>query len=670
MNGRAHWLAAGWALGVSGAVGVRVWNALAGPLMWGYDAWGHVAYVLFLDLYRGVPWADQGWSYFHPPLHYALGWLLAQAGNGEVLMRGLALLSSAASLGTAALAAMLVRRLFADRPGLALLAFVSVALLPVHLFVSSMPGNELTLAFLTSAALLSFIANEGRDPPRITGDAITGALVGLALLTKFSGLLPLIAFVASLLLRTATTPANARSWRRTLLRAGVLCGTAVALASPYYARNIAEFGTPFQLSRDYPLVAAVERAQPPGVRRLSDYVRLSRKMFEDPDPRARHLLHSVWGSVYVNVWADVTRETDVAPTPASKRELSRASTRMAILGLAPTLLAIAGAGLLARDVLRGRRRAAGIPLLSLAAVVLGAFALFAWRVPQWSALKAAYLLALSLPYAAFLTRSVEALARRAAGWPPTAPTAAVGAAPVAPRVPRAERQVLPARADAPATGAVHFYFGEYDASRRIYTRLIEGSGLPLPWLENLAAVEVASGRPERARTLYTHAAALAQRAGLPDPHRAGRRAVAAALAGDLDAALDLLDAGLKEAPVAQLLANRGAVYAARNDSARAERDLADALAREPALGPAWWNLVVLRTRTGQHALARDAAHLGAIETCRTPRHYPYGLGTGEILEWGVGRRWLLVLGENGLEAALPAFHRGICRALRRDAENA
>ena len=80
---------------------MRLWNALAGPRMWGYDAWGHVAYVLYLDLYRAVPWADQGWSYFHPPLHYLIGWALAQAGSGELLMRGLALWGSLASLLTA-----------------------------------------------------------------------------------------------------------------------------------------------------------------------------------------------------------------------------------------------------------------------------------------------------------------------------------------------------------------------------------------------------------------------------------------------------------------------------------------------------------------------------------------------------------------------------------------
>ena len=39
--------------------GVRVWNALDASLMRGWDDFGHVGYVVFLDLYHAVPWADQ-----------------------------------------------------------------------------------------------------------------------------------------------------------------------------------------------------------------------------------------------------------------------------------------------------------------------------------------------------------------------------------------------------------------------------------------------------------------------------------------------------------------------------------------------------------------------------------------------------------------------------------
>src|SRR5262245_39745481 len=188
MAQRAAWLAA-WGAAVGLAAGVRLWDALTGPLMWGYDAWGHVAYALFLDLYRAVPWADQGWSYFHPPLHYAIGWALAQGGSGELLVRGLAVAGSLASLGTAALAAWLVRVMAPERPALALVGFGAVAFLPVHYFLSPMPGNELSETFLSAASLAALVANERRERPTVAGAALVGALGGLALLTKFSGLL-------------------------------------------------------------------------------------------------------------------------------------------------------------------------------------------------------------------------------------------------------------------------------------------------------------------------------------------------------------------------------------------------------------------------------------------------------------------------------------------------
>src|SRR5262249_23371671 len=158
------------------AAGVRLWNALAGPRMWGFDAWGHVAYAIFLDLYRAVPWADQGWSYFHPPLHYLAGCALAQAGSGDVLMRGLSLLGSAAGLGTAALAPVLVRVAAPERPALALVGFCAVAFLPVHFFMSPMPGNELSEALLASASLALLVANERRPRPSPLGAAAVGAL--------------------------------------------------------------------------------------------------------------------------------------------------------------------------------------------------------------------------------------------------------------------------------------------------------------------------------------------------------------------------------------------------------------------------------------------------------------------------------------------------------------
>jgi hypothetical protein len=64
---------------------------------------------------------------------------------------------------------------------------------------------------------------------------------------------------------------------------------------------------------------------------------------------------------------------------------------------------------------------------------------------------------------------------------------------------------------------VRFYFGEYEAARRVYQRLIAGAGYPVPWLDNLAAVELAEGHPDRARLLYARALMLEHARGRPDP---------------------------------------------------------------------------------------------------------------------------------------------------------
>ena len=61
------------------------------------------------------------------------------------------------------------------------------------------------------------------------------------------------------------------------------------------------------------------------------------------------------------------------------------------------------------------------------------------------------------------------------------------------------------------------------------------------------------------------------------------------------------------------------------------------------------------------ARARERA---AREACQPPRGYPYGVGTGEILEWGVGRRPLLLIEDGKLRAARPSYYRDACRILR------
>ncbi len=663
---RAVWGFA-WSAVLAVAVGVRLWNALAGPMLWGYDAWGHVAYALFLELYRALPWADQGWSYFHPPLHYALGFLLAQFSDAVWLARGLALWGSAASLGIAAIAAQLARRAFPARRELALVAFATAALLPVQLYVSPMPGNKLSETLLSTAAVGLFVAGERRPRATLGRDLAVGALLGLALLAAASGLLALLAILASLPLlhrRERASPQACRAWQRALRIAAV----ALALASPYYGRNWLEFGVPFRKSSDVSEVRAAESRQGPGERPISDLWRLSPRLFAQPDPLAPALLHSIPGTLYAGWWSDLYRESLIDEPVRREQELAW-RRRLLAAALLPTALAAQGAALWLRDLWRGRRRATGVPVALLFAANLVAYALHAYWLPRWTALKAIYFLGATLPFAL-------CSARGALAWlgPRPAAPARAGAVALALAVPgllaalaTSEGTVLAWRGDSPALAATQYYFEDWDAAGAYYGRLAEQAPMPLPWLENLAAVELARGRPERARVLSLRAAALAG-AAAADPLRAGRVAVAAALSGRVEEAAEWLERGLALAQLPELLANRGALRAVQGRRAEALRDFDAALALEPELCVAWSNRADLLAAgraapgPGPARLAPDALRAArlAVQRCRCepPRRYPHGLGSGEILEWGVGRRPLLRLSGSGLAlAARDSFRR-------------
>jgi tetratricopeptide (TPR) repeat protein len=383
-------------------------------------------------------------------------------------------------------------------------------------------------------------------------------------------------------------------------------------------------------------------------------------MFRDPNPLAPHLLNSIWSTAYLNVWADIYRESDVERALLSERTTPALATWLPLLGLLPTVLAGLGALLALRDVRRGRRRAVYIPMLLLASATVASFVLFTWQVPIWSAVKASYLLGLSLPYGVFLARAVESLTRRGPGWWRPLPATAVALVAVVAGATGLVGVVQPRRADAPATGAVRFHFGEYADASRIYGRLIAGARYKASWFENLAAVKLLAGQTDRARSLY----ARALETGLPDPYRRGRHAVAIALDGDLATGLLEFDAALASNRLPELLANRGAVRAQLGDLPGAELDLRAALAISTEIVPGWRNLARVLAAGGRYDEARDIWERAAQAACSGPRGYPYGIGTGEVLEWGIGRRWLLLWSDDGLQPAEQSFYREMCGSLR------
>ena len=636
-----------WTASASLAVALRVWNATKGPLFYGYDAWGHISYVFFLDMYRSLPWADQGWSYFHPPLHYLVGWLFMQLGDPDALVVALSLFGGAMSLGVAALAAAVVHRRYAGSTGYALLAFTAVAFLPVHVYTSPMPGNEMTAAFLAAAAFAAHLRNEHRDTPTLRGDVLTGVLCGLAMLSKFTDLIPVLAIGALTLVRWLRA-GPARPGVPVLARRALAVGVPLLLvAGPWYARNVTAFGTPFVTSAEVPDVHRIQAAQPPGERQWGDYFRVPLALLDESEPSSAHMLRAVWPTVYTNAWMDTFRESqlpfprDLFPHPF----IHQLTLVFATLGLVPTGVALFGAVLAAAGAWRDPRSTVDLGMWILAAGTLSAFVLFSIQIPTWAALKASYLFNLSLPFAWFLARGTEALWRRdswlggfVALWMALV-ALAVAYTFAAGKPPGLMRRDF----DSMQMHSVRAHFGDYESTRQIFRADAPKRG----YVEARAAAELLDGRPALARRFYERAGQMP----VEDPHQRpwwlNRLAVANLLAGNPEGALLHLREAVNSAvePLPELLVNRAVLHAREGRLDDAEADLRDALRLAPALPPAWANLAAVLDRREAGAEAAEARSRFAETAAMPPRGFPYGVGNGFLYHSGAGQRFMLLLGD-------------------------
>jgi len=399
---RRYWAAVGVVLAAEGAL--LVWNAWHYDWLRGYDAYANDQYASTVADEHRLPSAGDSGVWHTPPLWFALAGVLRRAaidhGWGPPQRPG-QLVAAAAGLAVCLLVFLLARALWPERRMLHLLALVFAAASPALVRASAMYHPE-TLAVALAAGGVLVAVHALRTRWTLWSSLGAGVLLGLAGLTR-AWALPVLAAVA---LGACLDASNRRRW----VPVAVLVGTSLILLGPWLVNEQRAHGSALAFNRPAPSGSILTR------RPASFYLgpRALRALEHPVTPLFRNELVP---HLYADWWGDWALTWDSPPPPAPGQLLPSSvvseRARQAVLGLVPSVLALAG--IVALALLAVARRSAATGLLPLTALAVGAaYILFAVLYPSndGDTIKGTYLL-MALPAASVgLAFVVDALRPR------------------------------------------------------------------------------------------------------------------------------------------------------------------------------------------------------------------------------------------------------------------
>jgi hypothetical protein len=387
---------------------LALWNAASYPWGAGYDAASHKEYADFLIDHLRLPVRNETPEYYSPPLYYGLAgavtWIGRQAGLSDPHKLG-QLLNVPAVVGAALLVAALARLLWPERRWLAPGAAAYVVLSPVLARTAAMFHPEPTDLFFS--ALCAYLAARMLVRRRYgTAAALgLGVALGAAQMVRQFELYTLavvgLAWVAALWRRAED--------RRALLRSGLVALAACAVvAGPWYGYRAANYGNAL-FDRPHERKPLLER------RPARFYVGAGLPQLFTA-PYRPHFKNLAWPETYADVWGDWygvfnwSYEREAKPPPAHDDWLVAQNA----IGIAPTLVAIAGWLVLLAQALRRGSPALLVPaLMPLAALAGYFFFAIAYPTPDGDVLKPTFMLSALWAWGLCFAWAASHLARRA-----------------------------------------------------------------------------------------------------------------------------------------------------------------------------------------------------------------------------------------------------------------
>jgi 4-amino-4-deoxy-L-arabinose transferase-like glycosyltransferase len=209
----------------------------------GFDATGHIEYIVYILNTYSLPKPNQGWVTYHPPFFYILSALLYKLMSlirlemlAKYSLKLIPFLSSAGQIWLAYLASKII---FPTNSTRQMLSIISAAIIPMNIYMAHYISNEPLMAFLIG---LSFIISITVLQQRATiGKYILlGIIAGLALLTKISAL-PFIMVIAFTLIY-ALISERQYTPKKIMVLFGSFCIMILLISSWFYIRNKLLFG--------------------------------------------------------------------------------------------------------------------------------------------------------------------------------------------------------------------------------------------------------------------------------------------------------------------------------------------------------------------------------------------------------------------------------------------
>jgi 4-amino-4-deoxy-L-arabinose transferase-like glycosyltransferase len=383
------------------------------PRPFGYVYDFYPTAVVYVYDHHALPPPDACWICAHPPLLWILGapfyaagmWL--SGGSRAVAERALCLLPLLCDLVIIVSCYQLLR--LYRRRGLALWVGMALcALLPCLAISAAAPESDVLLTALMTAGLVYVVREHLAERPQLRYALTIGVLSGLALLTKYSGVLLLVG---------AVIVYAASAWRTRSLawikHAALSVCTAAVLCGAQYGYN---WWTQHQLlvangsaADGFAVFDLTERSKNLshydfGLPRLREAVALFDTHLHgtlDQQP----VYTNVWTSLHALAWTDMSifsvnsRHGDPSLPYPDKQMPRTLIAWLLTLGMLPVALMLLG-------VWRGWRAQSRWPLLAYSAASLATYAWWFLAQDSW-ALKTKYILFLLPIYALLATDGLE-----------------------------------------------------------------------------------------------------------------------------------------------------------------------------------------------------------------------------------------------------------------------